>query len=146
MTVTLFPGATLHVAVMVCLACKIRLQHAYSVLPCKICNISRIQLQGTVSAQGKVSRAMLMCIAKCHKPIKDCAVQQLYIYAGVLAVCATINSAPLKVLVRVAKIGAVWQVLGQLLSGSRCFSNVSLKGFWQIACCHAQCACRMLHA
>ncbi|KAL0051808.1 hypothetical protein WJX82_002508 [Trebouxia sp. C0006] len=37
---------------------------------------------------------------------------QLYIYAGVLAVCATINSAPLKVLVRVAKIGAVWQVLG----------------------------------
>lgn len=61
--------------------------------------------------------------------MEDCAVQQLYIYAGILAVSATVNSAPLKVLVRVAKVGAVWQVLGQLLPESSCLIDVSSKGF-----------------
>ncbi|KAL0027332.1 hypothetical protein WJX79_001331 [Trebouxia sp. C0005] len=37
---------------------------------------------------------------------------QLYIFAGLLAVSAAVNSAPLKFLVRVAKVGALWQVLG----------------------------------
>ena len=72
---------------------------------------------------------------------KDCAVQQLYIYAGVLAVSATINSAPLKVLVRVAKVGAVWQVLGQLLSGSHCFSNVSPNCLLSYTMCILYAAC-----
>ena len=146
MPVTLFPGATPHVAVMVCLACNTRLQAAHSVLPCKICNWPRIQLHCTMSTEGKVSKAMLLCFIKLDKSISDCAVQQLYIYAGILAVNATINSAPLKVLVRVAKVGAVWQVLGQLPPGSCYLSSVSPKGFWHTVYCQIQCASYMLHA
>ncbi|KAA6417141.1 MAG: amino acid transporter [Trebouxia sp. A1-2] len=36
---------------------------------------------------------------------------QLYLYMGLLVINATINSAPLKVLVRIARIGAIWQIL-----------------------------------
>ncbi len=44
-----------------------------------------------------------------------CAVQQLYIYGGLLVINATINSAPLKVVVRIAKVGAAWHVIGETL-------------------------------
>ena len=44
--------------------------------------------------------------------ILHCCVQQLYLYVGLLVINATINSAPLKVIVRIAKIGALWQILG----------------------------------
>ncbi len=99
----------------------------------QICNMPLIQLYGTMPAQGKVSRAMWVCTVKSlntkHKAIKYCVMQQLYIYAGILAVNATVNSAPLRVLVRVAKVGAVWQVLGQLPRESSCLIDVFTKGF-----------------
>lgn len=41
--------------------------------------------------------------------------QLLYMYAGMLAINATINSSPLEVVTRIAKVGAIWQVLGQSL-------------------------------
>ena len=41
--------------------------------------------------------------------------QQLYIYAGLLAINAIINSAPLKVVMRFAKVGAIWHVIGGTL-------------------------------
>lgn len=47
-----------------------------------------------------------------HAKILHCCVQQLYLYVGLLVINATINSAPLKVIVRIAKIGALWQTLG----------------------------------
>ncbi len=43
------------------------------------------------------------------------AMQQLYIYAGLLAINAIINSAPLKVVMRFAKVGAIWHVIGGTL-------------------------------
>ena len=50
--------------------------------------------------------------------------QLLYMYAGMLAINATINSAPLDVVTRIAKVGAVSQVLGQLLLQLCCSSKV----------------------
>lgn len=47
-----------------------------------------------------------------HPSILHCCVQQLYLYVGLLVINATINSAPLKVIVRIAKMGALWQILG----------------------------------
>ena len=42
-----------------------------------------------------------------------------------LAINATINSAPLEVVTRIAKIGAVWQVLGQSLLAPCCSRKLS---------------------
>ena len=44
--------------------------------------------------------------------VSQCVVQQLYLYMGLLVINATINSAPLKVLARIARVGAMCQTLG----------------------------------
>lgn len=41
--------------------------------------------------------------------------QQLYLYLGLLIVNAVVNSAPLKSLAKVAKIGVIWHFLGHFL-------------------------------
>jgi len=52
-------------------------------------------------------------------------VQELYLYMGLLVINATINSAPLKVVARIARVGAIWQVLGWFLKSFVCVRNMN---------------------
>lgn len=52
---------------------------------------------------------------------------------GLLVINATINSAPLKVLVRIARIGAIWQMLGWFLQSPMCVRNIVLFDLFLLA-------------
>jgi len=64
-------------------------------------------------------------------------VQELYLYMGLLVINAIINSAPLKVLARIARVGAIWQILGWFLYSFMCVRNMIFVDLF--FCLHTLC-------
>lgn len=72
--------------------------------------------------------------------------QLLYMYVGMLAINATINSSPLEVVTRIAKVGAVWQVLGQFPLEPRCSSRLPFGSVFSSCMTSSCCVHIQLHA